>query len=271
MIQNQWELCLPKTSGSSGVPINHHVWSPSYNSCKSLPVVCDTSVTVQWDYKKYERAHADPFLKNLSKAGSCVSYLVSKEMRFMWLHMPDSSLHCSPPTFQLMGRLQPTLAKDYSTGDGCWQPRFCECYGKKRSRRDYTIFPHDREGWRQAEPLSGIAEVTQECAEWHKDGRSFHQPNPSTKPSSSLHPRGLATITNNSTKHRPEKAEHRPLMRHWTTNGEIHSHHLQLTSPVFIFLWIVPREWCKATSLLAGRRLSKNALHPLLTEIVCST
>lgn len=61
------------------------------------------------------------------------------------------------------------------------------------------------------------------------------------------------------------------LLRSMTMNRETHFHNFQLTRPIFIFLQIIPREWGKAASLPAGRRLSWNALHPFLTEIVCST
>lgn len=65
-IQNQPELCLPKTPGSSAVPTTHPARSQAAAPV-SLSSVHDTSMTLQGVYRKYEWAQADPFMKILGK------------------------------------------------------------------------------------------------------------------------------------------------------------------------------------------------------------
>lgn len=171
-IQNQLELCLPKTPGS--------IRSQSCSSCKLLSSLCDTSVTVQGVYKKYEWARADLFIKILAKW----------EVAFLTLFLRKWVLHggtClpvpppSPSNLPAQGQISNPSGQDYSTE----ATNNSKCYGNQRFRRNYIIFPHGREGWHRGELLSGIGEATQEGVDWQKDRNSIHQPNPNMQPLSS--------------------------------------------------------------------------------------
>lgn len=84
----------------------------------------------------------------------------------MWCHMPASFSTIPQQPSSSGAHFQPlwttTPAQGMAAGNS-------KCYGHQRFRREYIISPHGREGWQQAELLSGTGEATQKCVERHKE------------------------------------------------------------------------------------------------------